>query len=103
MKLDTGENRYDFQRRQKATTHATLRAAAVAYLLYLAWTIVRDTIKGVSTSPGWLAWLTGIVFAAAAVAFGFYTWRRYRLKLQPAPPERKTEDSSGEETHEMTE
>ncbi len=102
MRENTGEDRYDIQRRQKATTHATLRAVAVAYLLYLAWTIVQDTMKGVSTIPGWLAWLVGIVFAASAVAFGFYTWRRYRQDLEAALLTKETEASTDGEAHNST-
>ena len=101
MMHDGRENQYDENRRQKAVTFATLRTVAVVYFLYLAWTILRDSLQGASALPVWLSWTSGIVFAAAAVLFALYTWRRYYRDLRPAHQgESERSNPSGEEGHE---
>ena len=88
---------YDIQKRARAGTSGTLRAAVALYILYIGYTLLRDTMAGVSSLPAWLGWLAGLVFMGAAVAFGVYTYRRYRAELAAAklPPETDAE----EETH----
>ena len=34
--------------------------------------------------PVWAAWLVGALFAAVAVGFGLYTWKRYQADLRDA-------------------
>ena len=79
---ETGE--YDAQLKARAGTTASLRAIAAGYLVYLAWTIVRDILNGSSTMPQWLGWLSALVFAGSGAAFGLYAWTRYRKDLEVA-------------------
>ena len=59
-------------------------AVSVAvYLLYLAWKIATASGADASFSQP-VSLLIGGVFAAAALAFGWYTWRRYRADLKEA-------------------
>lgn len=63
-------------RKNRADTRALLRGLVSAYLLYLGWKL----IAGAGSTPDFppaLGLLAGVLFAAAAVAFGFYTWRQY--------------------------
>ena len=72
---------YDIQKRARADTTALLRAVVAGYILYLGWNIVaaRD-----SAMPPTAAKLAGAVFMTAAIAFGVYTWKRWRLDLEAA-------------------
>ena len=86
---------YDIQKRARAGTAATFRVAVSAYILYLAWNILRGVRDGSSTIPTWIGWLAAIVFTAAAVAFIVYAWRTWRRDLEaarlPAAEEKGTE------------
>ena len=87
----------DFQRQRQASTRAGIRGAAALYILYLGWSILRDTVKGASTLPVWLGWLAGLGFMAAALAFGVYTYRRYLVDRAPVEPEaEQTGDKAGD-------
>ena len=68
---------YDIQKRAKAGTAATLRAVISVYIIYLGWTVLKGVRNGSSPVPVWVGWLVAIVFTAAAIAFGFYTWKTY--------------------------
>lgn len=88
--MSTDRQVYDVQKRARAGTTATLRAVVVLYVLYLGWMILRNYFQGTSTLPPWLAWLAGLGFAAAALGFAVYTYRRYKADLaaaviRPAP------------------
>ena len=76
--------KYDAGKRSKAGTTASLRAVAVGYLLYLGYTLLRDVLDGTTTLPLWLSVSAAVVFIGVAVAFGFYTWRRYRCDVASA-------------------
>ena len=80
------ENRfeYDIQKRAKAGTAATLRAVISVYVIYLGWTVLKGVLNGTSPVPVWVGWLVAIVFTAAAIAFGFYTWKTWRRDLEAA-------------------
>ena len=69
----------------KDVTQVTLilRLACGAYLLYLAWKIATASGADASFSQP-VSLLIGGAFAAAALAFGWYTWRRYRADLKAA-------------------
>ena len=58
-------------------------AAVAVYLLYLAWKIATASGADASFSQP-VSLLIGGAFAAAALAFGWYTWRRYRADLKEA-------------------
>lgn len=75
---------YDFAKRSQAFTRALLRGAVAIYLLYLAVSIVRGVYGGTTAMPVLAAWALGIAFAAAAVAFVVYAWRRCRRDLKAA-------------------
>ena len=89
---------YNVQKRAKAGTTATFRAAASIYIAYLGYTILRNYLRGESAVPPWASWLAGIGFIAAALAFGFYTLKRYRADLAaaavPASEPEEEEDGS---------
>ncbi len=75
---------YDVQKRARAGTAATFRALVSAYLIYLGWSVLKGIRNGSSSVPTWAGWLAALVFAAAAIAFGFYTWKTWRRDLEAA-------------------
>ena len=81
----------------RAGATLSLRLVACGYLIYLAWTIVRDRLNGASTLPPALAWISTLVFAAAGAAFGVYAWRTYRKQMQAAEEAAKSPASPAEE------
>ena len=86
--MDDRELQYDAAKRAKATNLATLRAVVAGYLAYLGGSLIWDMLKGKSTLSPTLTWVAGLGFIAAALAFGFYTWRTWRAALEAAklPP-----------------
>ncbi len=85
---------YDIQRRAKAGTAATFRLVVSAYLIYLAWSILRGVLNGSSPIPVWAGWAAAVFFAAAAVAFAVYTWKIYLRDKEAA---RLPEESDSEQ------
>ena len=75
---------YDIQKRARAGTSATLRAAVAIYIIYLGRSIIKGVREGTSTMAPWLGWTAGIVFIAAALGFGVYAWKRWRMDLENA-------------------
>ena len=75
---------YDIQKRAKAGTAATLRAVISVYIIYLGWTVLKGVRNGSSPVPFWVGWLVAIVFTAAAIAFGVYTWKTWHRDLEAA-------------------
>ena len=91
---------YDVQKRARAGTAATLRVVVSAYVIYLAWTVLRGVLDGSSPVPVWVGWLVAVVFTGAAIAFCIFTWRTYRRDLEAAriqPHEEETEPADTEE------
>ena len=86
MKLE-----YDIQKRARAGTAATFRAVVAGYIAYLGWQIAT---AGDSSMPPLAARLIGCAFIVAAIAFGIYTWKRWRLDLEAA---RLPEDTQAQE------
>lgn len=86
-----GKLEYDIQKRAKAGTTATFRAVVAGYLAYLGWQIA--TAEG-SAVPPLAARLIGGAFIAAAIAFGVYIWKRWRLDLEAArlPDDAQTQE-----------
>ena len=76
--------KYDVQRKSKVTTRAMLRAVVSGYLLYLSWMIVTGALAEDSSMSGPTGIVIGAVLALAAVLFGIYTWKQYRLGLKEA-------------------
>ncbi len=75
---------YDIQKRARASTAATLRAAVAIYFIYLGRSVIVGVREGSTTMAPWLGWTAGIVFIAAALAFGVYAWKRWRQDLEAA-------------------
>ena len=73
---------YDVQKRARAGTAATLRAVISLYIIYLAWSVLKGVRNGSSPVPVWVGWLVAIVFTAAAIAFGVYTWKTWHRDLE---------------------
>ena len=86
---------YNVQKRANAGTAATFRVSVAAYIIYLGWKILRDHVQGVSSLPAWVAWLAGIVFIGGALAFCFYTYRRYTADLAAAVVKPEAEKETG--------
>lgn len=76
--------KYHYLRKRKANLTATFRAVVSLYLLYLSWQIAGGALAGDSPIPSQVVWLLCGLFFAAAVGFGFYTWKRYRADLKTA-------------------
>ncbi len=91
---------YDIQKRAKAGTAATLRAVISVYIIYLGWTVLKGVRNGSSPVPVWVGWLVAIAFTAAAIAFGFYTWKTYLRDKEAA--RLPADDGDGEEAVEET-
>ena len=90
MKLE-----YDIQKRARAGTAATFRAVVAGYIAYLGWKIA--TAEG-GSMPLLAARLIGCAFIVAAIAFGIYTWKRWRLDLEAARlPEDEETQEGGED------
>lgn len=84
---------FDVSKRARAGTAATFRAVVVGYLIYLGWKIASAEGGAMSVLT---ARLIGAVFILAAIAFGVYTWKRWRIDLEnarlPEEPEEHGED-----------
>ena len=83
--------KYDIQKRARAGTAATFRAVVAGYLAYLGWKIAT---AGGGSMPPLAARLIGCAFIVAAIAFGIYAWKRWRLDLEAArlPEEEQTQE-----------
>ena len=88
---------YDVQKRAKAGTAATARAAVAVYVIWLGVKIIRGTIEGGTTVPPAVGWIAGIFFIAASIAFCFYVWKRWRADLEAArlPVAQESENAEG--------
>lgn len=86
------KKRYHMVRKNRADTRALLRGLVSAYLLYLGWKLISGAGRDPAFSPV-LGYLAGGLFAVAALAFGFYTWRRYLSDREAAllTPEEEAE------------
>ena len=80
---------------RRAVNFLTLRLAVAAYLAYLGFDILRGHLSGASTLSPLLSWLCGIGFMAAALAFGVYSWRRYRRELAAAEARASSPEADG--------
>ena len=79
--------------RARALNLATLRAVVAAYLLYLGVSTLVSLAKGESSLSPLFGWSIGILFTGSALAFGWYTWKRWRTEqdvsgsVQPSEPD----------------
>ena len=70
------KKQYKVKRKNQAETRALLRGLVAAYLLYLGWKLA--SMGGEDPSfPPLVGIIAGVLFAAGAVVFGIYTWKRY--------------------------
>lgn len=94
------KKQYNIKRKNQAETRALLRGLVAAYLLYLAWNLVSIDGEDPSFPPA-AGIIAGVLFAAGAVAFGIYTWKRYQADRRDAEltPEELagTDGDSGED------
>ena len=81
---------YDIQQRAQAGVKATFRGVVAAYIAYLGYKLIRDAES---------IWhiVASIVFIAAALAFGVYAFRRWRIDVEAA---RLPDEDLSEETDE---
>ena len=82
--MDDRAFEYDTAKRAKANNLAALRALVAAYLAWLGFSLIRDCVRGASTLSPVFAWTVGLVFIAAALAFGFYIRRQWKRELAAA-------------------
>ncbi len=86
---------YDMQMRAQAGVRAAFRGVVAAYIAYLGYKLIR------SAEASWPI-AAGAVFIAAALAFGVYTWRRWRIDLEAArlPDEGESDEDEDDEPEE---
>ena len=84
------------QKRTRATNIATLRAVVAAYLVYLGGSLIADYLRGRSGVSPFLAWAPGLLFIAAGIGFGYYTWKTWRAAVAAEPPAEEAQDSTEE-------
>ena len=82
--MDNEKLEYDIQKRARAGTAATARAAVALYIIWLGIKVIRGVVDGSSTIPAALGWAFGIFFIAAALFFGRYVWKRWRADVEAA-------------------
>ena len=70
------KKRFHVVRKNRADTRALLRGLVSAYLFYLGCKLIAGASRAPDFPPV-LGCLFGVLFAAAAAAFGLYTWRQY--------------------------
>ena len=75
---------YDIQKRARAGTAATLRAAVALYVIWIGVKIIRGVSDGSSAMSPVLAWIAGLVFITSSLVFGIFIWRRWRADLEAA-------------------
>ncbi|MDE7245930.1 MAG: hypothetical protein K2O18_18410 [Oscillospiraceae bacterium] len=88
------KKQYDVEQKNRADNRMLLRVLVCAYLLYLACQLVSQAGSDPAL-PAAVCWLTGGLFAAAAVAFGLYSWRQYRISLKDAELSSEEEGQEG--------
>lgn len=90
--------------RAKANNIAVLRTVVAGYLTYLGGSLVWDRLQGESTLAPAMAWGLGLLFVAAGLGFGLYTWKRWQADAKVAEkaaaeaqdgPEEPPEDDEG--------
>ena len=59
---------------------AMLMAVVGAYVIYLAYEIMRDELAGKSTMPMWVCILCTILLGAAGIGVLILAWKIYRTK-----------------------
>ena len=71
---------------------ATLLALAGAYVLYLAYELLKDQVNGNSSMELWVCILAVAFFGISGIAILIYAWKIYRTKDKEE--EEPREDSS---------
>ena len=84
---------YDVQRRNRASTAATLRGVVALYLIYIGWKIASGSVSEDASISLWAGVLIGVLFIVAAIGFGVYTVWRYRADMKAAVLPEKQEES----------
>ena len=82
--MDDRAFEYDTAKRTRANNLAVLRALVAAYLAWLGFSLIRDCVRGASALSPVFAWTAGLVFIAAALAFGFFIRRQWKRELAAA-------------------
>ena len=75
---------YHPARKARAGRTMALRVRVGMSVLYLARQIASGGASGTSPIPQWGVVALTAAFAAVAVGFGYYAWRRYRSDLKAA-------------------
>ncbi len=81
----------------RANTAFTMRIILAGYLLYLGVDVIRDHLLGRSTLSAPIAWVSGVLFIAAAVIYGHYIWRDRQARSGWTKGTAAPDDTSGDD------
>lgn len=81
------------QKRTKAMNFATMRAVVAGYLVYLGGSLIYDYLKSRSDMTPLQAWGFGLLFIAAGVGYGLYTWKRWQAEAASVEAREDSEQS----------
>ena len=73
------------RQRSKAINLAALRAVVAGYLVYLGGSLIYDYMKGRTDMAPIYAWGLGLLFIAAGLAYGAYTWKNWQRENADPP------------------
>ena len=93
--MDEKEKNKGYGASGRAVNFFALRLAVAAYLVYLGFDLFRSYLAGASTLSPTMAWLCGPGFMAAGIAFGIFSFLRYRRESAAAQERKNAPD--GEE------
>lgn len=75
-------------------THSSLLALAGAYVLYLAYELIRDYVNGVGNMPAFLRILFAVLLALGGLGALWYAWVYYK-KGKKAEKQQEQEKEDG--------
>ena len=76
---------YDVQKRARAGTKATLRGVVALYVVFIGYRLIRSArLAEESTMPVGLRWGFGLGMIVAALIFGVYILKRWRVDVEAA-------------------
>ena len=92
-----GKRKENTAGKNRSVNFFALRLAVAAYLAYLGFDLLRAFLAGGSTLPAAAAWGCGLGFMAAGLAFGVYSFLRYRREKAAEEKAEETDKTPGED------
>ena len=74
---------------------AMLLGVAGAYVIYLAYSLLRDYLNGAKGMPGFVFILSIIVLGGGGLATLWYAWKVYRTRNDEEEEEKQKENDTG--------